>query len=107
MQCNKNRPYRDMIRDRKEAVKSNLLDSFPLANSLIQLAEVHKDYFKEGLSVYQRSCLRSEARKLVEQITGITGPSATQAGGWRGSGANFPPNEEQIPFPSGKKENVE
>lgn len=98
MRSNKDRPYRAMIQELRDTIESNLLDSFPLANLLIQLAEIHSDYYCKELTISQRIRLRAEVRKIVDKITSIKGVSGAQAGGWRGSNAKFPPKDKQIPF---------
>ena len=100
MKYQKGRPYRDMIQARSDAIESSLLDSYPLANPLFHLTEIHNDYFSDKNTPAQKARLRSEALKVVEMLTGVKGtPAAKQGeGSWRGTGASFPPAEEQIPF---------
>ena len=106
MRYSTDRPYRKMILEKKEEIQHHILDVFPLADPIHKLVEVHNDYYSSTeLTPAQKSSLRNEAGRLVEQITGVKQSASTQTGGgWRGSGATFPPKDKQIPFSQGAKD---
>ena len=64
----KSRPIYERIQKRKKEIEYSLLDSFPLANPITQMVELHNTYFHDDLTTEQKSRIRTEALKLARII---------------------------------------